>query len=92
VLNRSFALQANIHGEANSLLVQDNSSTLLHTSAQIASTPDYGDEDKTTIMMANMIPLVMKDVMKVQNFEGCMLTWSILPLPIGCSITLHMSR
>ncbi|KAL3145112.1 hypothetical protein ABBQ38_001721 [Trebouxia sp. C0009 RCD-2024] len=53
-----------IYGEADRLLVQDITGTLSHTSGQIEHTPDHGAEDKCTSMMTNLIPLVIRDVLK----------------------------
>ncbi len=90
-LNRSCALQANSYGEATGLLVLDISSTLSHTSGQIETTPDHGAEDKTTSMMTNIIPLVIKDVLKVKIFQDCMLHTLCL-LPIRGSANYHMPK
>ena len=91
-LNRSCALQANSYGEVNGLLVRDITSTLSHTSGQIETTPDYGAEDKTTNMMTNIIPLVIKDVLKVKICEDVMLYALCLLLPTGGSVHYHMPK
>ena len=65
--NRSFALQANANGQAQRFLVQDTSVTLSWTSAEIERMPEHATVDKTTAMMINIIPGVIKDVLKVQN-------------------------
>ena len=54
---------------------------------QIETTSDHGAEDKTTNMMTNIIPLVIKDVFKVKICEDFMLRALCLLLPIGAALT-----
>ena len=44
-----------------------------HISVLIENTPEHGQEAKTSVMMANLIPLAIKDVLKVQSNECRML-------------------
>ena len=66
-IEHDFVLQTSSYEEANRFLVQGTSSTLSHTSGQIELTPDHGAEHKTTSMMTNLIPLVIRDVLKVHH-------------------------
>ena len=79
-------------GKQTRLLVHDISLTLSHTSGQIETTPDHGTKDKTTNMMTNIIPLVIKDVLKVKICENFKLRALCLLLPIGGSVDYHMPK
>lgn len=68
----------------------DYGSTLTHISAQIENTPEHSTEDKTTSMMTNFIPSVIKDVLKVGSFTSCRLICSVHAVSSRLSMAQHV--